>query len=92
MKRNAIGAVVSVRSIAEFGGQYMSCLCAICGEVFTPSDTEDCNGLPERTGPDGEMPLSCDRCYDEKQLNSGIGILDLTDPSNPTFRAPHGED
>lgn len=88
MKKNAIGAVVSVWGIGEFKGQYMSCVCSICGEIFTPSDTEDCFVLTEKRGADRECPLSCERCHDEQTLASGIGIIDLTDPLHPEFREP----
>lgn len=86
MRRNSIGAVVSVWGIGEFKGQYMSCVCSICGEVFTPSDTEDCFVLTQKRAADGECPLSCERCHDQQTLAAGMDILDLSDPWHPVLR------
>ena len=86
MKRNPIGAVVTVQHFGEFKGQYMSCVCAFCGEVFTTSDTEDCFVLREKRDVDGECFISCERCHDEQTLAAGIDIVDLSDPSHPEIR------
>lgn len=79
MKRNSIGAVLSVKSFGEFNGQYMSCQCHVCGEIFTTSDTEDVFVLREKMGEDGECPLSCESCHDKKMEDSGIPVIDLGD-------------
>lgn len=87
MKKNEHGAIVSVRDMAEVEGP---CVCSICGETFTPSASRDCFPLEEEKDDQGEMPLQCERCFDNRALASGAAIVEIT-PSGIEVTRPRSE-
>lgn len=75
MRKDAGGAIISVRRISEVDG---ACFCSECKDTYLPSMKRDVFPDEAQKQPDGEMPLVCERCFDQRLVAEGKTIIDLT--------------
>ena len=78
MRRDSAGTITSAKSISEINGGI--CFCSVCNQAYTPSLERDCFLVKEEKDSDGEMPIICERCFDEDLISQGKRIIDLTQP------------